>query len=181
MDQPNGDGIYVIGDRMIRIAFLGSSDFDMRRCAAPLWKTAVTKFNEPMFLARFRDFKVEIIHVETPDDTAQAYIHPRLSVRPIHACSCSKAIATFGEAKFHKVTLSGRLKQHNKHTKITKNDLRAEFTANVRSGFADCDQEIDLGIARVVAPASIGNIGQKLAGLSTRISSAIQLLNVAEV
>ncbi|MFT7494351.1 MAG: IclR family acetate operon transcriptional repressor [Alteromonas macleodii] len=204
LDQPFDDGKFVIGERMIRIALLGKSDVDVRRCAAPLLRAAATTFNETVFLARFRDSKVEIIHVETPDDPARAFIHPGLGVRPMHACSCSKAIAAFAEPEFQNTILTRSLKQYTEHTKITEEALRAEFAEIVRRGFADCDQEIDMGIASVAAPVSIGNIGAtfsvgavgpirrfgkkyreeiggKLIGLSSRISGAIQLCNVAEV
>ncbi len=204
IDQSNADGKYTIGERMIRIALLGKSDVDVRRCAAPLLKSAAITFNETVFLARFRDEKVEIIHVETPDDPARAHIHPGLGVRPMHACSCSKAIAAFAEPAFQDSILDGSLKQYTEHTKSTKDELRAEFSRIVERGFADCDQEIDLGIASVAAPISIGNIGaafsvgavgpirrfgpeyrdqtgQSLIGLSNKISGAIQLCNVAEV
>ncbi|MGH1578255.1 IclR family transcriptional regulator [Planktotalea sp.] len=204
LDQPQDDGKFVIGERMIRIALLGKSDVDVRRCAAPLLKAAATGFNETVFLARFRDSKVEIIHVETPDDPARAFIHPGLGVRPMHACSCSKAIAAFAEPEFQDAILSGNLKQYTDHTKITQEDLRAEFAQIIERGFADCDQEIDMGIASVAAPITIGNIGatfsvgavgpirrfgadyrmqigEKLTDLSSKISGAIQLCNVAEV
>jgi len=93
VDDTNNDGRYVIGERLIRVALLGKSDVDVRRVSAPLLKAAATTFNETVFLARFRDSKVEIIHVETPDDPSRAYIHPGIGERPMHACSCSKAIA----------------------------------------------------------------------------------------
>ena len=67
------DGRYVIGERLIRIALLGKSDVDVRRVSAPLLRTAATNLNEPTFLARFRDGRVEIIHVETPEDTFETY------------------------------------------------------------------------------------------------------------
>ena len=67
IEEPSGDGRYIIGERLIRIALLGKSDVDVRRVSAPILKTAATKFNETMFLARFRDGRVEIIHVETND------------------------------------------------------------------------------------------------------------------
>lgn len=162
---PMGDGRVVVGERLIRVAHLGKSDVDARRAAAPLLKTTAVQLNEPVFLARLRNLQVEIIHVETPDDTARAYIHPGLGVRPMHTCSCSKAIAR---------------------------------------GFAASDQEIDLGIASVAAPVSIGNagttfsvgavgpirrfgeaarleIGAKLIKLAGCVSGAIQLCGVAEV
>jgi len=204
LDQPMADGKFVIGERVIRIALLGKSDVDVRRCAASLLKAAAINFNETVFLARFRDSKVEIIHVETPNDPARAFIHPGLGVRPMHACSCSKAIAAFAEPEFQETILTRSLKQYTEHTKITKEELQAEFAEIVLRGFADCDQEIDMGIASVAVPVSIGNIGAtfsvgavgpirrfdkesrneiglKLTDLSRRISGAIQLCNVAEV
>ena len=204
LDQPGDTGRYVIGERLIRIALLGKSDVDVRRCAAPLLKTAASSFNETVFLSRFRNNKVEIIHVETPDDPERSYIHPGLGVRPMHACSCSKAIAAFAEPAFQEAILAGSMKQYTEHTKTTAAELRAEFATIIERGFADCDQEIDPGIASVAAPISVGNIGatfsvgavgpirrfgkdyrhevgQKLSELSGKLSGAIQLCNVAEV
>ncbi len=204
IDEPSEDGRYVIGERLIRIALLGKSDVDVRRCAAPLMRMAASNFNETVFLARFRDSKVEIIHIETPDDPARAFIHPGLGVRPMHACSCSKAIAAFAEPEFREVIVTGGLKEYTEHTKTSEAELRREFETIVARGFADCDQEIDIGIASVAAPVSIGNIGatfsvgavgpirrfgtdyrmeigEKLIALAQKVSGAIQLCNVAEV
>lgn len=204
IDEPSTGGKYVIGERMIRIALLGKSDVDVRRCAAPLLRAAATNFNETVFLARFRENKVELIHVETPGDPARAFVHPGLGVRPLHACSCSKAIAAFAEPDFRESILSGSLKEYTEHTKTTQAELRREFETIAERGFADCDQEIDIGIASVAAPVSIGNIGaifsvgavgpvrrfgfeyrmeigEKLIALSTKVSGAIQLCNVSEV
>ncbi|MFY2824216.1 IclR family transcriptional regulator [Ruegeria sp. MALMAid1280] len=204
IDEPSAGGKYVIGERLIRIALLGKSDVDVRRCAAPLLSAAATSFNETVFLARFREKKVELIHVETPGDPARAYVHPGLGVRPLHACSCSKAIAAFAEPEFRESILSGSLKEYTEHTKTTVAELRREFETIAEQGFADCDQEIDIGIASVAAPVSIGNIGatfsvgavgpvrrfgteyrleigRKLIDLSAKVSGAIQLCNVPEV
>ena len=204
IDEPFGDGRFVIGERTIRIALLGKSDVDVRRCAAPLMRSAATTINETVFLARFRDSRVEIIHIETPNDPARAYIHPGLGERPMHACSCSKAIAAFAEPAFRDAILAGSLREYTEHTKTTEAELRREFEEISKRGFADCDQEIDIGIASVAAPISVGSIGavfsigvvgpirrfgseyraeigEKLIALSERVSGAIQLCNVAEV
>lgn len=203
-DAPSGDGRMVIGERLIRIALLGKSDVDVRRAAAPLLKAAAVRFNETVFLSRFRSGQVEIIHAETPDDPARAYIHPGLGVRPLHACSCSKAIAAFAEPEFQASIINGTLRAYTDHTKTTDNELRADFARIRERGFADCDQEIDVGIASVAAPVTIGTIGaifsvgavgpirrfasarrdeigQQLIDLASRVSGAIQLCNLAEV
>jgi len=201
--QPVEDGKFVIGERLIRMGLLGRSDVDVRKCAAPSLRSAATTFKETVFLARFRDSNVDIIHVETPDDPTRAFIHPGLGVRPLHACSCSKAIAAFAEPEFQEKILTGRMKQYTEHTRVTEAELRAEFAAITKRGFADCDQEIDMGIASVAAPITIGNIGaifsvgavgpirrfgkrrrlsvgKDLTDLSRKIGGAIQLCNISE-
>jgi len=175
----------------------------VQRCTAPILKTSANQFNETTFLSRFRNEKVEIIQVETPDDPSRAYIHPGLGVRPMHACSCSKAIAAFAEPAFQEKILSSSMKPYTDNTKVTKEELRAEFAQIVEQGFADCDQEIDLGIASVAAPVTIQKIGatfsvgavgpirrfgkdyrheigRKLTEISQKLSGAIQLSNVVE-
>lgn len=204
VEEPNGDGRYVIGEKLIRIALLGKSDVDVRRVASPLLKAAATNFNETVFLARFRDSTVEIIHVETPEDPARAFIHPGIGERPLHACSCSKAIAAFAEDGFRETILNGTLQAFTEHSKTTRDELDKEFEHIRQQGFADCDQEIDIGISSVAAPITIGhigatfsvgavgpvrrfgtdyrqNIGRQLTELASKISGAIQLCNVAEV
>jgi IclR family acetate operon transcriptional repressor len=140
IEEPNGDGRYVIGERLIRIALLGKSDVDMCRVAAPLLKEAAATFNETVFLARFRDSKIEIIHVETPEDPARAFIHTGIGERPLHACSCSKAIAAVAESEFQENILRGSLQAYTDHTKTTRADLLAEFDVICHQGLADCDQ-----------------------------------------
>ena len=204
IEEPNDDGRYVIGEKLIRIALLGKSDVDVRRVSAPLLKAAATQFNETVFLARLRDSKIEIIHVETPEDPGRAFVHPGIGERPMHACSCSKAIAAFAEESFRNSILAGTLQSFTDNTKTTRAELLAEFEVIRTQGFADCDQEIDIGISSVAAPITIGSIGatfsvgtvgpvrrfgadyrQEIGGqliqLATKISGAIQLCNVAEV
>ncbi|WP_394689705.1 IclR family transcriptional regulator [Hoeflea sp.] len=204
IDDHEGTSRFVIGERLIRIALLGKSDVDVRRASAPLLKSAAIEFRETVFLSRFRSGQVEIIHVEVPDDPTQAYIYPGLGARPMHACSCSKAIAAFAEPEFREAILSGSLKQYTEQTKTSPETLRAEFSSIVERGFAECDQEIEVGVASVAAPITIGNIGatfsvgavgpirrfdtqyraelgQRLKQLAERISGAIQLCSVADV
>ncbi len=205
IEDENQRGRYIIGERLIRIALLGKSDIDVRRVSAPLLRSAAVNLNETTFLARFRDSKVEIIHVETPDDPARAFVHPGIGERPLHACSCSKAIAAFAEDGFREEILSSdTFAKYTEQTKTTRDELLEEFEKIRQSGFADCDQEIDVGIASVAAPVTIGNIGatfsigavgpvrrfdtsyredvgHQMIELAERVSGAIQLCNVADV
>ncbi len=204
IEDDNDTSRYVIGERLIRIALLGKSDVDVRHVSAALLKSAAIKFGETVFLSRYRSSFVEIIHVETPDDPNRDYVHPGMGQRPMHACSCSKAIAAFSEVEFQEQILKGDLKQYTEHTKTLDWELRAEFEQIVKQGYAECDQEIDLGVASVAAPITVGSIGatfsvgtvgpirrftknyrkelgQEIVLLAEKVSGAIQLCNVAKV
>jgi DNA-binding IclR family transcriptional regulator len=203
IEAPNGDARYVIGERFVRIALLGKSDNDVRRATAHSLRKVAARLGEAVFLSRLRNNDVEIIHVETPDDPARSYIHPGLGKRPAHACSCAKVIAAFAEPDFQKALLAGSLKRYTEHTKTSVETIRAELAEIVRRGYAECDQEIDLGVASVAAPVQIGNIGvtfsigavgpihrfapeyrsqvgEQLKEFSKEVSGAIRLCNVPE-
>lgn len=157
--SPADDGKFVIGERLVRISLLGKSDIDLQRAAEPLLKSAAMQFNEPVFLARLRDRKVEIIHIDTPEDPGRAFIYPGLGERPLHACSCSKAIAAFADPAFQDDLVQGELKRFTEFTKTTEAALRAEFALIRERGFAECIEEIDTGVASVAAPISFGRAG----------------------
>jgi DNA-binding IclR family transcriptional regulator len=203
IESPNDDGRYVIADRLIRMALLGNSDADVRQATAPLLRKAAAELGDAVFLSRLRGGEVEIILVETPEDPRRAYFHPGLGRRPLHACSCAKAIAAFAEPTFQQELLNDDLARFTEHTKTTPDEIRAELSEIVRRGYAECIQEIEPGVVSVAAPVRIGNIGvtfsigaigpmrkfsarhrarvgEKLMALSREVSGAIQLCNLPE-
>lgn len=203
LDEPEGTSRYLIGERLIRIALLGRSDVDVRHAAAPTMKDAAIDFGEAVFLSRYRNKGVEIIHVETPADPARAYVHPGLGHRPMHACSCSKAIAAFAEEDFREDILNGPLKAYTDRTKITGEALRREFSHIQARGYAECVEEIEIGVSSVAAPVQVGaigatfsigatgpirrftsahraKIGVQLIQLAAKVGTAIKLYNNAE-
>ena len=159
LDDPEGSSGYLVGERLVRIALLGQSDVDVRQAATPTLKQAAIEFGEAVFLSRFRNKGVEIIHVETPADATRSFIHPGLGHRPMHACSCSKAIAAFAEASFQEDILNGPMRAYTQHTKIERTALEREFAEIRDRGFAECVEEIEVGVSSVAAPIRIGNIG----------------------
>jgi len=158
LDEPE-PGRYLIGTRLVRLALLGQTDVDARQAAAPTLRDAADQFGEAVFLSRYRNRSVEIIHVETPQDTARSFVHPGLGFRPMHACSCSKVIAAFAEDGFREEILSGPMRRYTAQTKHDPDALRAEFAAIRLTGYAECVEEIEVGVSSVAAPIRIGNVG----------------------
>ncbi len=150
---------YVIGDRLITIAMLAKTDAEVCGSVAPALKQAAIEFGEAVFLSRLRKNGVKIIHVETPKDPALSYIHPGLGYRPLHACSCSKAIVAFNDEHFRGVLLKGPMKSYTKHTQTDKQALQAELQAIRKHGFAECVEEIEIGVSSIAAPVKMDNVG----------------------
>ena len=159
LDEPESESRYLIGERLKRIAVLGQSDADVCEAAAPTLSEAANEFGEAVFLSRFRDKSVEIIRVETPMDAARSFIHPGLGNRPLHACSCSKAIAAFADEKFRSEILSSPLRAYTEQTKTLPDEIEREFATIRDRGFAECVEEIEVGVSSVAAPIRIGSLG----------------------
>jgi len=201
LEDPDSVSRYVIGERLIRIALLAKTDVGVCSAASPTIKDAAIEFGEAVFISRLRNNGVAIIHVETPNDPATPYVHPGLGFRPMHACSCSKAIAAFADEPFRETILNGVMKSYTDFTKTSRDDLEKEFLHIQEQGYAECVEEIELGVSSVAAPVQIENVGavfsvgtigpirrfhsahrqslgEKLIELANKVGSTIQINNV---
>ncbi len=159
LDEDDTGSRYIVGNRLTRLAVLGQTDVDVHRAAAPIMQEAAVDFGEAVFLSRFRNKGVEIIHVEMPRDPSRSFVHPGLGFRPMHACSCSKVIAAYGDEAFRDEILAGPMKSYTEQTRCSADLLRTEFDAIQDTGFAECVEEIELGVSSVAAPIRIGSVG----------------------
>ena len=149
--EPAGRGRFALGTRLKRITQSDQSDRALLDIVAPTLKQAATDRGVAFFLSRLRGRSVEIIHVETPD-TGVSYLHPGLGKRPLHACSCSKAVAAHAPELRLSGDLEGRLKAYTEFTLTRVEDLEAEFAVIRRRGYAECVEEIERGMCSVAAP-----------------------------
>lgn len=152
-------GRFIVGESLVRLALLGQTDVDICRSAAPTLQRAADELGEAVFLSRFRNRGVEIIHVEVPGDAKRSFVHPGLGFRPMHACSCSKVIAAFADDTFRQDILSGPMRSFTEYTRCDPRRLSREFDQILSSGYAECVQEIELGVSSVAAPVQIGSVG----------------------
>lgn len=149
--EPIEKGSYVIGTRLKRVAGSRFADDSIKQLAIPLLKQSAQEHGATFFISRLRQSSVDIIHAEVPN-TGISYLHPGLGARPIHACSCSKAVAAFSDEPMLSRALSGRLKAYTEHTKTEFGDLKAEFAEIRVRGYAECIEEMELGVCSVAAP-----------------------------
>ncbi len=156
--EPVARGQFTIGSRLKRITQNDHSDRALLETIAPALRQAAAQFGTAFFLSRLRGKSVEIIHVETPD-TGVSYLHPGLGKRPLHACSCSKAVAAFSPYLFSSGDMEGRLRAYTEFTLTSVEDLEAEFETIRKRGFAECVEEIERGMCSVAAPLATSGPG----------------------
>src|SRR6056297_2956673 len=156
--EPVTRGQFAIGTRLKRITHSDHSDRALLDLMAPPLKQAATEFGAAFFLSRLRGKTVEIIHVETPE-TGVSYLHPGLGKRPLHACSCSKAVAAFSPDLFRTGEMEGRLRAYTEFTLTDVKDLQAEFETIRAQGFAECVEEIERGMCSLAAPIAPAGAG----------------------
>lgn len=156
--EPVARGQFGIGSRLKRITQSDHSDRALLEVIGPTLKQAAAQHGAAFFLSRLRGKSVEIIHVETPD-TGVSYLHPGLGKRPLHACSCSKAVAAFLPELFQAEDFEGRLRAYTEFTLTNVHDLNAEFETIRARGYAECVEEIERGMCSVAAPLAASGPG----------------------
>ena len=154
--EPVARGRFTIGSRLKRIVQSDQSDSALIEVVAPSLRQAAITHGAAFFLSRLRGRAVEIIHVETPD-TGVSFLHPGLGKRPLHACSCSKAIVAFSPDLLLSQNLKGQLRAYTEFTLTRLEDLEAELALIRQRGYAECVEEIERGMCSVAAP--LGHAG----------------------
>ena len=55
--------------------------------------------------------------------------------------------------------LNGPMKAYTDQTRTSKTELESEFAEIKKNGYAECVEEIEIGISSVAAPVTIDNVG----------------------
>lgn len=176
-------GHFSLGARLRRLTSDLQSDHAVLATIQPALKQAAQTHGAAFFLSRLRGAAVEIIAVATPD-TGVSFLHPGLGKRPLHACSCSKAVAAFSAEPMLVSALEGRLKAYTEFTLTEPADLQAEFAAIRTQGFAECVEEIERGMCSVAAPLRQHGLGATMsigATGSTRVFTPAYRAKIGEV
>ena len=167
-------GQFAIGTRLKHITLSDYSDPALLEVIAPVLATAASAYGAAFFLSRLRGQWVEIVHVATPQ-TGVSYLHPGIGKRPMHACSCAKAIAAVSPDLLSQENLSGQLKKYTEHTITNRADLTHELDAIRARGFAECVEELERGMSSVATTLGQTGIGSTLsigATASVRVFTA---------
>jgi len=155
-------GQFALGTRLNNITLSDYSDPALLEVIAPVLTAAASEYGAAFFLSRLRGHWVEIIHVATPQ-TGVSYLHPGIGKRPMHACSCAKAIAAVSPSLLSHDELNGKLKQYTERTITNKTDLAHDLDTIRARGYAECVEELERGISSVATTLSKTGVGSTIA------------------
>ena len=155
----NEEGALELGPDFVRLVVAAASRTQLAEMFADLTEAVSDRFQETAFLGRLQGDSVTLIDAVTPRDEDRSYIYPGLGVRPLHACSSSRAILAFlGEAEIARL-LPERLDPLTDRTVVDRDGIAAELAATRARGYAICDEEIDEGVTSVAVPLPGGSAG----------------------
>jgi DNA-binding IclR family transcriptional regulator len=178
VEEAEGGNRYVLGMRFVKIALTGKSDTHVINAVSAVMQKIVKDVGETAFLARYRGGRVDIIHVDTPNDPAVSYIYPGLGPRPAHACSSAKVIAAFVLPELRDELLDANPIRFNANTIVDPEQVERELNQVRRYGYAVCDGEIDEGVTSIAVPINVDRLGAifsiGVVGPAARITPAIQ-------
>ncbi|MBT8459285.1 MAG: helix-turn-helix domain-containing protein [Boseongicola sp.] len=159
--EPVSKGHFAVGTRLRRIVQSDQSDAALINIVSPILRKAANAKGVAFFLSRLRGPAVEIIHVEMPR-TGVSFLHPGLGKRPLHACSCSKAVLAFNPDLEIPRNLEGQLKAYTDFTLTRLADLHTELNKIRTRGYAECVEEMERGMCSVAAPLGKTGFGSTL-------------------
>ena len=99
-----------------------------------------------------RDQGVEIIYAKTPSKNQISYLHPGHSLGLYMLVLAERLLQHMQSEDFQLKVIHSRLKSYTRNTRINPSLLKSEFKKIRAKGYAECIEEIDIGICSVAAP-----------------------------
>lgn len=142
---------YVLGPRARRFGYSKLPVPLLREQFRESLDTLSGLLGQTVFLAKLNQQSVDVIIVHEPQGTGGAIVHPGRTL-PLHAAASGKAILAFQPTGFIEAILSRNLAALAPQTKTDRNAILAELAEVRRDRFAQCDNEVDLGVLSYAAP-----------------------------
>jgi IclR family acetate operon transcriptional repressor len=151
------NGHLTIGDKLVRIALAGGSPSSVQSALHNSLERTATELGETVFLARMKHGQVEIVASAYPANPSHTYVNIIDGPRPAHACSSAKAILAFMPEDMVTTATECELTRYTKRTQTDPTELQKEFRIIRMNGYAECREEIEIGVSSIAVPLFLSN------------------------
>ncbi len=174
VQQDTQTKVYSLGLKMFSLAAQMLNSIDLRDVSAPHLRRLVELTGVNPILTVY-DYQQQVaICVDTIGSGGQIKFFVGLGkVMPLHCSATGKVIAAFlPSEKQDGIFVDRDLERYTEHTCTDPQKLQKEWIHIQRTGFAVCDEEMELGVAAIAAPiwdatdqiiGSVGVVGMRLA------------------
>ncbi|GAB3543454.1 transcriptional regulator, IclR family [Actinopolyspora lacussalsi subsp. righensis] len=164
VEQLKDRGKYVIGFGVVRLAGAATERMDLPRLGAPYCDSLAAELGETVNIA-IRDHDVAI-NISQARGTASVTAHNWVGQRtPLHATSSGKVLFAHAPNEDREDLLGEELQRYTARTITDSEELRKEFQAIERDGYATSYEELELGL-NAAAVAVYNHNGGVIAALS---------------
>lgn len=188
--EQRGDGRYVLGLELVRLAFAFHDNHDMPKAATPALEELARRFGETAHYAELRGADVVYLAKERPSQGAVQMTSLVGGRNPAYCTGVGKAMLAYELPTRRAVTAfvdaNGPLRRRTANTITSAGALAQALTAVRRRGFAVDDQESEEGINCIAVPLFLGRPSRpsgavSVAALSHRMPLAALLERVDEM
>jgi DNA-binding IclR family transcriptional regulator len=145
VEQLGERGKYTIGFGVVRLAGAATERMDLPRLGRPFCESLAAELGETVNIA-IRDDKVAI-NISQARGTAAVTAHNWVGQRtPLHATSSGKVLLAHAPSEDQEEVLAEHLERYTMRTVIDSDQLRGDFAAIVRDGYATSYEELELGL-----------------------------------
>ncbi|WP_420810158.1 IclR family transcriptional regulator [Halopolyspora algeriensis] len=164
VEQLGDRGKYAIGFGVVRLAGAATERMDLPRLGRPFCDSLASELGETVNIA-IRDNDVAI-NISQARGTAAVTAHNWVGQRtPLHATSSGKVLLAHAPPEDQDDLLAEELERYTVRTIIEPDELRQDFAAIVRDGYATSYEELELGL-NAAAVAVYNHDGGVIAALS---------------
>lgn len=142
---------YVIGPRASNLGLALLSRDTVAEIVRPFLEELADAFGEVALVARKTGLTAETMSMVQPNGISGAVVFPGLELAP-HAAATSKAIFAFQRDEIVDQVLAQKLEKYTEDTKVSRQEILAEYEQIRQSNFAKCDNEVDVGVLTYATP-----------------------------
>lgn len=151
LDQVDGSRAYVLGHRLMRLLHVAVLPNAVVSTARPFLRDLVSRYGETVFIARLAGSVAETVAFEQPAEEFRSFLHPGREM-PMHATATGKAILAYQDPAFIDRILAEPRVRFTENTCVDEAALRAQLAEVRETGFAVCDNEMDVGVLSYACP-----------------------------
>lgn len=149
---------YFIGDRIRRLIFLSAELQWMDTLIRPALRELAERIGDTCYIGKLDGNRVVSIMMESPHSSWRGFVVQARNFPP-HAGAGAKAILAHQPDDVVDAVLGEKLPALTRFTKVSINDVKAEYSSIRERSFAVCLGEIEEELVGVAVPVKISGLG----------------------